>query len=544
VPGRFGFGDFEFDLVDKVLRKGQRAVRLSARQLALLAVLVQRHGEVVSKDELLSHVWPGQAVEENNVAVHVSGLRRLLGRAAIETVAGCGYRFAMPIHRAEAPRAKAPVRPEIRLRDLPSWPGSLLGRTHDLRVLANQVTEHRLVTVAGAPGIGKSTIALACAHDIKPRLRDGVVWAGLEGHDEPADVVSAVAVGLGLEAGTDRETVIEALRRLQVLLVIDNAEVDAEAVAAFTQAVLERADHVSMLVTSRRVLRVAGERVFRLPPLSVPRAGADLREAQLHGSVALFVDHAWAQDPAFELGPQNVAAVIEICRRLDGVPLAIQLAAGRLKFFGLQPLCERLGDRFRLLTRGMAGPRRHRSLRAAMDASYVLLNHVERQVFLALASFEGRFTLEQVMATPAGSRLQAWDVADALEGLVDQSLVLVEAGASPIYRLQESIRSYAQCLLAEAAEAGAAARRHAEAVRALFDRAQRVLSKRSDSKYLEQFVPELDKLRMALDWYLLNDVDAGVELMAFSRALSELLSLTYGPRAQHLAAALETPGPR
>jgi len=540
VSRRWSFGVYQLDLVDRVLRNETQPVRLSARQFDLLAILVQRGGAVVTKDELLTCVWPGQVVEENNVAVHVSGLRRVLGRDAIDTVAGRGYRFALPVQAegledvlAAPPQA---TQPDFRLQDLASVPHTLHGRASDLAALVENVSEHRLVTVVGSPGLGKSTLALACAHACRPRLRDGVVWVGLGRDDQPMGVVASVATALGLDEAADLAVVLDRLRRLEALLVIDNAEVDADEVAAFAHAVLERTEHVAVLVTSRKVLRVSGGRTFRPPPLSVPSAGTSCSEALQHGAVALFVDQARAQDQHFELDRHNVGQVIELCRRLDGLPLAIQLAAGRLPTFGIARLCAHLDDRYRFLTRGMsAGPQRHRSLRAAMDLSHALLNDTERLVFAQLASLETSFTLEQAIGVVADHQRQAWDVADALEGLVDQSLVLVEPGERPRYRLLESTRAYALHRLEETRASTSAAHLHADVVRSLFERAAHVLTVRTDALYLEPPMPQLDELRAALDWYLANDPAAGAQLTAFSRSLFELLSVACEPRGRHAA---------
>lgn len=546
MSGRIGFGAYELDLVDRVLRNGEQPVRLSARQVDLLAMLVQREGEVVSKDELLTGVWPGQYVEENNVAVHVSGLRRLLGRDAIDTVAGRGYRFALPVQADPASAASTTVEPPMpmgfRPRDLPRVPQPMHGRVDDLRALMARVAEHRLVTVTGSPGLGKSTLALACAHDVRQRLPDGAVWVGLGRDDGPTNVLAAVAMALGLDAAAEQSTVLDLLHEREALLVIDNAEVDAGEVAAFVHTVLESTEHVALLVTSRKVLRVSGERVFRPPPLAVPAPGADWREALTYGAVALFVDQARAQDQHFELGPHNVGSVIDICRRLDGLPHAIQLAAGRLPMFGVDHLCECLGDRFRLLTRGMsAGPQRHRSLRASMDLSHALLNDTERRVFCRLVSFEAGFTLEQAIGTLADDQLEAWGIADALEGLVDQSLVLVDPGEPPRYHLLESTRAYAQRLREESGEPDAGTARHAEAVRSLFELASRVLKVKPDAQCLGQFAPEISDLRDALDRYLVHAPAAGGEVKAFSRSLFELLSLTFEAHGQQAALASGVP---
>ncbi|WP_374568163.1 winged helix-turn-helix domain-containing protein [Ideonella sp.] len=546
MSGRIGFGAYELDLVDRVLRNGTQPVRLSARQVDLLAMLVQREGEVVSKDELLTGVWPGQNVEENNVAVHVSGLRRLLGRDAIDTVAGRGYRFALPVQVEPAPACAPPAAVAaptgFRPRDLPRVPQPMHGRADDLQALLARVAEHRLVTVTGSPGLGKSTLALACAHDARQRLRDGAVWVGLGRDEGPTNVLAAVAAALGLDTAAEPSTVLDLLREREALLVIDNAEVDAGEVAAFAHAVLESTERVALLVTSRKVLRVSGERVFRPPPLSVPAPGADWREALAHGAVALFVDQARAQDQHFELGPHNAGPVIDICRRLDGLPHAIQLAAGRLPMFGVDHLCECLGDRFRLLTRGMsAGLPRHRSLRASMDLSHALLNDTERRVFRRLASFEAGFTLEQAIGMLADDQLEAWGIADALEGLVDQSLVLVDPGEPPRYHLLESTRAYAQRLQEESGELDTGHDRHAEAVRSLFELASRVLKVQPDARCLEQFAPEISDLREALDRYLVDAPAAGVQVQGFSRDLFELLSLTLGAQGPPGALASGVP---
>jgi predicted ATPase/DNA-binding winged helix-turn-helix (wHTH) protein len=540
VSRRWSFGVYQLDLVDRVLRNETQPVRLSARQFDLLAILVQRGGAVVTKDELLTCVWPGQVVEENNVAVHVSGLRRVLGRDAIDTVAGRGYRFALPV-RAECREGALAAPPratqaDFRLQGLASVPHTLHGRASDLTALIENVSEHRLVTVVGSPGLGKSALALACAHGCRPRLRDGVVWVGLGRDDQPIGVVTSVATALGLDAVADLAAVLDRLRRLEALLVIDNAEVDADEVAAFAHTVLERTEHVVVLVTSRKVLRVSGGRTFRPTPLSVPSAGASCSEALQHGAVALFVDQARAQDQHFELNQHNVGRVIELCRRLDGLPLAIQLAAGRVPTFGIDRLCAHLDDRYRFLTRGMsAGPQRHRSLRAAMDLSHALLNDTERLVFARLASLDTSFTLEQAIGAVADHQRQAWDIADALEGLVDQSLVLVEPGERPRYRLLQSTRAYALLRLEETRASVSAARLHTDVLRSLFERAAHVLTVRTDALYLEPPMPQLDELHAALDWYLANDPAAGAQLTAFSRSLFELLSMTYEPRARHAA---------
>lgn len=546
MSGRFSFEDYELDAIERVLRQGPRSVRLSARQFDLLAALVQRQGALVTKDELLSRIWPEAAVEENNVAVHVSGLRRVLGRTAIETVTGQGYRFAWRVHVqhwppvSEAPLPTAP--PPFSPRGLPAMSGVLHGRKTELDALQALASANRLVTVAGPPGVGKSTLALAHAHDSRPRLDGDVVWVDLARDGALLGVTASVAAALGVDPRANLATVLAALPRTKALLVIDNAEVDADAVAAFAMAALESMQRLSIVVASRRVLRVAGERVFQLQPLPLPPHSSPWQEALRNDAVALFMEHANASGLHIEAGPRAIEAVVELCRRLDGLPLAIVLAAGRVPVFGLDPLRDHLHDRFRLLTRATAvGPRRLHSLRASMNLSHALLRPIERQVFVQLARFDGSFTLDQVVAAAADGRIEAWDVADAIEGLIDHSLVLVEPGHTPRYRLLENIRAYAQRLFDEDGRTRSAARRHADALRALFDSAARVQAMRAGAPYLAHFVPDVERLRAVLDSHLVEDARAAGELMTFCRALGELLSLTYGARGSYATAVPDAP---
>lgn len=524
-------------------------VPLSGRQIDLLGVLVAHRGAVVSKNELMNRVWPGQAVEENNAAVHVSALRRVLGRESIATVAGQGYRFAWPLRLEDdasddsTDRPVEPMIPLVRPRALPSAPVALQGRGADLQALLSRLVRHRLVTVVGAPGVGKSTLALTCAHERRHATRDGAVWVDLLQGESALDPLAAVVAALGLEPGTDLPTLLGLLRPMSLLLVLDNAEVAGTRAATFCHAVLENTEDVTLMVTSRKVLRVPGERVLRTPPLSVPPPGASVDEALMHGGVALFVDQVRALGQPFSLGAHNVAQVTALCRRLDGIPLALQLAAGRLAMFGIDQLCERLSDRYRLLTRGtQAGPRRHQSLRACMDASLALLDDVEQLVLRRLEPFEGGFTLEMATAALSDRQLDAWTVAEALEGLVDHSLVQVDAEDRPRYRLFDGIRAYGLLLLEETGEVEIARRQHAQAMGLLFDRAERALQMMPDARWVAEFSPELGNVRVALDWCLAHEPATGLGLLAQSRPLFDLLSLT--PEAAWRHASYETELPR
>jgi len=548
VTSRYRFDMFVLDMATRVLLADGVPVSLSGRQIDLLGALVSQRGAVVSKNDLLNLVWPGQAVEENNAAVHVSALRRVLGREAIVTVTGQGYRFALPIIEADDAAAQAEDRPgeaaapQARPRALPSLSITVHGRGHDLQALLSRLVRHRLVTVVGAPGIGKSTLALACAHERRHASREGVVWADLQPGGQQRDPQAAVAMALGLDPAVDLHTLLETLRRMSVLVVLDNAEACAGRAAAFCHAVIEGTEDVTLMVTSRKVLRVPGERVLRVPPLSAPAAGRGLDDAMSHGAVALFMDQVRAQGLPFALGPHNLEQIVTLCRRLDGNPLALRLAAGRLATFGLDQLCERLNDRYRLLTRGtQAGPRHHQSLRACMDASHALLTETERLVLRRLEPFEGGFTLEMAAAALSDRQLDAWTVAEALEGLVDHSLVQVDGDDRPRYELFESVRAYGLLLLEDAGEVHLARHMHAYTMSQLFDRAARAFQMMPDERWVAEFAPELGNVRAALDWCVEHAPVMGLGLLANAGALFELLSLQDEAGWRHAAYESELP---
>ncbi|WP_092942609.1 winged helix-turn-helix domain-containing protein [Roseateles sp. YR242] len=560
MTSRYRFDGFVLDMASRVLLAEGVPVQLSGRQIDLLGALVSQRGAVVSKSELLNRIWPDQAVEENNAAVHVSALRRVLGREAIATVTGQGYRFALALSEDDKLPADAAAGineralPPARPRALPSLSITVHGRDHDLQTLLSRLVRHRLVTVVGAPGIGKSTLALACAHARRHAAQDGVVWADLQQGGQQWEPQAAVAMALGLDAGTDLPTLLAVLRPMSLLMVLDNAETCAASAAAFCHAVIEGTEDVTLMVTSRKVLRVPGERVLRTPPLSTPALlpastsartaglGRGVDEALSHGAVALFVDQVRAQGTPFALGLHNIDQVVTLCRRLDGHPLALQLAAGRLATFGLDALCERLNDRYRLLTRGtQAGPRRHQSLRACMDDSYVLLSEVEQLVLRRLEPFEGGFTLEMAAAALSDRQLDTWTVAEALEGLVDHSLVQVDGDDRPRYELLESVRAYGLLRLEECGEVHLARHMHAYTLSQLFERAGRAFQMMPDERWVAEFAPELGNVRAALDWCVEHAPVMGLGLLANAGALFELLSLVDEAGWRHAAYENDVP---
>jgi predicted ATPase len=496
-------------LVDGVL------TAVGARAFDLLLALIERRDRLVAKAELLDLVWPGLVVEENNLQVQISSLRKLLGPQTIATIPGRGYRFTAPLDGAAdtgavaLPPVSAPLvhdvrAPAARRSNLPGELPVLYGRDDDLQALCSLMAEHRLVTVVGAGGIGKSRLAQAAAFNAAGQWPDGAWMVELAGLSEPALVPGTVAGVLDIkvqEHGAARDELVAGLATRSMLLVLDNCEHLLDAVVELVEALLRDAPGVTMLATSQEPLRITDEQQFRLMPLAVP-AQAQASHASEFGAVALFEARVRAVDSRFALNDENAKLAIDICRRLDGLPLAIELAAARVSTLGLRTVRDRLDARFKLLTGGArATLRRHQTLRAALEWSHGLLNEPERIVFRRLGVFAGGFTMELAQAVAGDADLDDWAVLESLSALVDKSLVVAEPGEPPRYRLLESARAFALEQLAEG-ETADILRRHALGMLQFL---RRVDGTNLDGEYrTDQYaalvVPELDNLRAAYTW--------------------------------------------
>lgn len=553
---RYRFDGFELDTSERLLYRDGQPVGLGARAIALLTALLGRPGRLVTKTELLDRVWPGLVVEENNLQVQVSALRKVLGAHMIVTVPGRGYRFVQavesdaPVHADPTLAARAPRAPRAwhthaaaeALSVLPPLSTRLLGRERDLEAL-DELLPAPLITVVGPAGMGKTALALAAAHRWQVDRTDGSAWIDLSALHDPAQVVSAVSQGLGLAMSPDRAcaALVDALRPMAVLIVLDNAEQVLEAVSELAAAVLAGAPGVRLMVTSQVPLSVAGERVFRLGPLAVPDEDASLREALAHGAIELFIDQVRAIDRHFELQPAQLPEVIQLCRRLDGLPLAIKLAAARVPLLGLSGVLQRLDERFQLLARQQVGvPNRHQTLQAALDWSHALLEPAEQALFRRMAVFSGSFPLALVSilghAGPAAEALDEWRVLDTLGALADRSLVVVEGGDQPRYRLLDSVRDYALIKLAATDELADLQRHLAHGMADLLDTAYETYWSTSDADWLGRHAADIDNVRLALDWATAHDPTLGVRLMGAAGPLFLLLGLA--PEARSRGEAL------
>ena len=506
------FGRFELRPEERVLLADGAPVTLGARAFDVLAALADRPGQLVTKKDLLATVWAGLVVEENNLQVQVSTLRKILGPNALATIPGRGYRFDLAIESGCA--APAPVAANDASTSVPSRAPRLFGRDDDVSAVCALVRKQAMVTITGAGGIGKTSVAQAVVRRLVDEHPDGVWWVELASLGDGALVAATVAQAVGLRAG-GVDALRAALTHKHALLVLDNCEHLADDVAALVDALGVDAPHFRILVTSQETLKVTDEHLYRLGALAIPD---DEEAAARSGAVELFVARASALDPHFALTASNRRAVIEICRRLDGIPLAIELAAARVPLLGVEGLCARLDERFNVLTGGARVVlRRHQTLRATLEWSHGLLTPEEQTVFRRLGVFAGGFTLEAAQQVASDESIDTWTALDHLGALVDKSLVLAEGDPVPRYRMLETTRAYSMERLAESGETQAILRRHAEAVvevLAPFERADWVWAAR-DAQMAAPRV-ELDNVRVALDWADGADARLAVRLVAVS----------------------------
>jgi predicted ATPase/class 3 adenylate cyclase len=455
--------------------------------------------------------------------------------------------------------------------NLPRQLTPLIGREAVIAEIEPLVLERPLVSLVGTGGIGKTRVALQAGADLLDGSGDGVWFVELATLTDPASVINTIAATFGLREQGERsmlEVLLQYLRPRHLLLILDTCEHLIGEVALVADAILHAAPQVRLLATSREPLRIEGEYIYRLPSLAVPPEGVQLaaEDALGYGAVALFAERAIASDAKFKLTEESAPVVAEICRRLDGIALAIELAAARVKVLPPRQLAQKLDERFRVLTGGRrtALPRQQ-TMRALIDWSYDLLSEQEQKLFRRVAIFAGGWTLEAAELVVSDEALETLDIIDLISSLVEKSLVVAETQEIPRYRLLESTRAFALEKLEQSGERDALACRHAQWAADPADCVDKATRTEPSSQWLAEYVPELENVRSAIDWALSRDevtlaariavgfwrpyrdlgmwadlrswldavlgrLDADAEPALVARALSTLSMLIYGPR--------------
>jgi len=508
-------------LVDQrqLLIDGER-VRVGSRAFDILLRLIEESGGVVTKNELMAAVWPGVVVDDNNLAVHVSALRRLLGTGAIATVPGRGYQLRLtPRSGTPAPQQSEAVVSLVEPgKGTAPRPALLVGRQLDLSSIQELVARHALISLVGAAGIGKSTLAQRVMQENQGAFANGAVWCDLDSQVEPSAVCTRLARALNIEQTSEDllGLLCNCARPLSVLVVLDGAERVIEEVGRVVSALLRAAPRMHFLITSQVPLRLAIEQVMRLQPLSIPASTARAQEAIEHGSVQLFVRRASLTAADFRLTDANVAEVVTICRRLDGIPLAIELAAARVGMLGVGAVARMLDHRFQLLRSfNRSTSVRHATLKAALDWSHGLLSPEERIVFRRTAVFQRSFSMQSLLAVACDAEVSESQAIESLQSLIDKSLVHVDLGVTTRYRLLESTRTLASEYLQSSGEIDDIARRHALSIAAVFCDAMSDMhrSRRPIDDIRSMLYPDVDNANAAMDWALRHDPPSACALM-------------------------------
>lgn len=440
VDGTVRFGIYAFHRQQRLVSKIGLPVPLGGRALDILAVLLETPGQYVSKSILIERVWPDSVVEENNLRVHIAALRRALdGQRYILNDPLRGYCFA-----AKVQGAMPAMTPR---HNLAARLSAVIGCEALLGVLTRRLSGHCLMTLTGCAGVGKSTLALALAERVLPRYRDGVWWVDLATVEAPMTMLCHLATALHLEPSANATQLCRQLASRQLLLVLDGADLLLGACRHLVRVLRETAPQVSVLLSSREALHVPGEWVQRVPRLAVPAPSAlgSVEHAMAYPAVQLFVARASAGQQGFVLRLQDLAPLRDICRRLDGLPLALELAAAQVDALGVRGLQQQLCKGLQVLTRGRrTAVERHQSLIAALDWTYQRLSLPERWLFLQLGLFKMAVTLPTLSELVAGSELEHADLSYLLGRLVDTSLLTLEPGPGHSrYRLLNCVRSYA-----------------------------------------------------------------------------------------------------
>ncbi|WMT76361.1 winged helix-turn-helix domain-containing protein [Bradyrhizobium sp. Ash2021] len=529
------FGPFSLFLAARQLKRDDESVPVGGRALDVLITLLARAGEIISNKELVARVWPNVIIEEANLRVHIAALRKALddgigGARYISNVAGRGYCFVASVTRTEATQRLPTLASAAlgRIQRLPGLPTRMVGREESVRTLLGKLMTCRLVTIVGPGGVGKTTVAAAVAHALVESFQGAVFFVDLGALADPYLVPTAVATALGLMMTLQDPllTLIGGLRDKRILLVLDNCEHLIDATAQLGERILNEAPQTHILATSREALRAEGEHIHLLYSLDTPPDHPDLRasEALKFPAVQLFMQRAVASGHRPELSDSDAPVVANICRRLDGIALAIELAASRVGSLGIGGTAELLDNRFRGVwnARRTALPR-HQTLQSMLDWSYNLLTEPEKRVFCRLSIFVGEFTIAAACDVVGDDELDDESITESVTALVAKSLVsTTQVGRSIYHRLLDTTRAYALLKLADRRETDRLAQRHAATFRRYLGHGN-IFQSAND----EHLVAQIGNIRAAIDWALSAEGDRvmAVEVVACAAPLLNRLSL-------------------
>jgi predicted ATPase/DNA-binding winged helix-turn-helix (wHTH) protein len=545
------FGEFELFVTQRRLLYGSKVVAIGSRALDLLLALVETPGEVVSKEKLIQKLWPGIAVDEAGLRVHVANLRKILRDGEgehryISNISGRGYVFVAPVtvsdKRALGIARGQTSRPDSDFAEKPAFlphVGQIsaamtrtVGRDDIISAIVDQQASRRCSTIVGPGGIGKTTVALAVARDMVPKLKDGVVFIDLSPLEDGSFLAGTIAASLNiaLHPSDPYSSLTSALRDKEILLVLDSCEHIIESAASLVTTLLRYTERVRVLSTSREALRVEGEWVRRIAPLATPSNERPISaaEAMTYPAIQLFVDRAADALGGYTLTDEDTVFVVEICSKLEGIALAIELAAGRVDTIPIRDLAVQLDDRFRVLNLGRRGAlTRHQTLEGMMDWSYDRLTEGEQHLLKQLSIFRGNFSIRAVQGvclqgTPSGP------VEDALASLVAKSLVSINReNSETTYRLLDTTRSYAASKLEKSGELSKLAAAHAAYCVKFFEDAAENWSTCPSLAWHQKYVPHIENLRAALNWSFSEsgDPSQGIALTIAAMPLWSQLSL-------------------
>ena len=533
------FGPFHLLVRERRLAKAGVPIELGARALDLLIVLTSTPNEVVSKKHLIARVWPDVVVEEGSLRFHMINLRKALGDGKdgaryITTLPGRGYCFVAPVAQAGGSSDDTPgVAAAFPHANLPNRHDRIVGRDDDILKVSEQIATSRLVSIVGSGGVGKTTVAIAVAHHLGKAFSDAVLFVDFGMLSDPDLVTPGVASMVGLAVGSDdvRPSLMAYLRDRRILLILDTCEHLIDAVAMLAAGIIEAAPQVRILVTSREALRIDSEHVYRLDALGCPPDDPDMKaEAVLaFPATQLFMERATASGVRLDIGDAEAQIIASICRKLDGVALAVELAARRMGPYGLPQTAALLDQYLTLEWRGSrTAPPRQKTLQATLDWSFGLLTDPERLVLRRLAIFVGYFTLDAALDVITSDPLDRSTVFGAIDSLVAKCLVATfPVGAMMRYRLLDTTRVYALEIQTSEADRAALSVRHATYYQRWLEQIDTEWSMVAPGQDRVPYFVGLNNVRAGLDWCFgkNGDVNAGIRLAAAAIPIFQTMSL-------------------